>query len=227
MQIIRVFTLVLLALLSAGSLRAQNETDSQGRKQGKWVVRYSGGKIKYTGEYKDDQPVGWFEYFDLKYNLQAKMFHSLEHDTVEAQLYHKNGKMSATGKYVDKVKEGIWILYDMRGQTLLQENYVHGVKQGDYRLFYPGGQVMRIGAYKDGVEHGMRADYYDNGNLLFKGMMDEGEMDGEVDWWHENGQKKIDGQYDNHVKVGTWRYYDTDGQLLETEEYIEGRLQTD
>ena len=50
-----------------------NYTDDLGKKQGKWVKKYDGGKIRYTGTFRDDIPIGTFTYFfERDGGIQAK-----------------------------------------------------------------------------------------------------------------------------------------------------------
>ena len=56
--------ILFLVLLVGTSVVAQNETDAQGRKQGKWVKYHEGTKkVRYQGQFKDDKPFGEFVYY--------------------------------------------------------------------------------------------------------------------------------------------------------------------
>jgi hypothetical protein len=56
-------TLTLLFGFSLENINAQNDynkTDNQGRRQGKWIDFHDNGKIRYTGEFKNNEPIGEF-----------------------------------------------------------------------------------------------------------------------------------------------------------------------
>ena len=56
--------LLLGFILICGVGFSQNKTDAQGRKQGPWRKYQPGDKILiYTGQFKDDIPVGEFRYY--------------------------------------------------------------------------------------------------------------------------------------------------------------------
>ena len=40
-----------------------NQVDSKGRKQGNWEKKYENGNLRFTGQFKNDVPVGTFVYY--------------------------------------------------------------------------------------------------------------------------------------------------------------------
>ena len=40
-----------------------NKTDANGKKQGDWKKYYENGFVRYQGQFKDDKPVGTFNYY--------------------------------------------------------------------------------------------------------------------------------------------------------------------
>ena len=68
-------TLTLLFGFSLESINAQNDynkTDNQGRRQGKWIDFHDNGKTRYTGEFKNNEPIGEFLYYSEDGTLIAK-----------------------------------------------------------------------------------------------------------------------------------------------------------
>ena len=100
-------TLTLFLSLSSLNLNAQNDynkTDNQGRRQGKWVDFHNNGKIRYTGEFKNNEPIGEFLYYSEEGVLVAKNNYIKKSNISETEIYASNGNVIAKGKYQDKKK---------------------------------------------------------------------------------------------------------------------------
>ena len=58
--------IIFISVLLSFSVYAQpnvNKTDDQGRKTGKWLSYYPGGKKKYEGDFRDGYEIGTFKYW--------------------------------------------------------------------------------------------------------------------------------------------------------------------
>ena len=64
-------------------------------------------------------------------------------------------------------------------------------RHGEWRFFSPTGEVMSTTMYKHGVRHGQ---------TLVK---------------HDNGQINYTGEYKDGVKIGIWKSYTKEGELIE------------
>ena len=128
---IRAISLVML-LCAVASLEvdAQNQTDSKGRKQGKWSKTYAGGQIQYEGTFKDDCETGTFRYYNKDGSLKQTIDYKGDCKSGYSKVYYRKGQVMSEGMYVDKKKEGLWTYYSEDGKTLSQENYSKGKKEG-------------------------------------------------------------------------------------------------
>ena len=89
-------------ILVCGVGFSQNKTDAQGRKQGPWRKYQPGDKILiYTGQFKDDIPVGEFRY----YYPSGKVKSIVQHESKRVSyswFYNESEVLILEGKFVDK-----------------------------------------------------------------------------------------------------------------------------
>ncbi|UTW61338.1 hypothetical protein KFE98_15140 [bacterium SCSIO 12741] len=226
-QSIRIGSLLVLmacALTSFGqSSDTLNVVDGKGRKQGKWEKKYENGKVRYTGQFKDDRPVGTFVYFDWNSVKMSEVRHTTN-DSAQVVFYHKNGKKMAEGMYYQQKRTGKWKFYDAEEAISSQEFYLNGVKNGPARIYYKDGQIARDFNHRNGLEHGKLTDYFQNGKVKFRADYVDGNPDGKVEYFHPNGAIRILGYYRFAVQNGTWTYFDRNSLPERYEFYKEGFL---
>ena len=54
-----------------------------------------------------------------------------------------------------------------------------------------------------------------------------GLADGKIIYYWDNGQPRLKGQYEGMLRTGTWRNYDSNGDLLLQENYDNNEIQAD
>ena len=54
-----------------------------------------------------------------------------------------------------------------------------------------------------------------------------GLVDGEIIYYWDNGQIRLKGQYKEMCRVGTWKNYDSNGDIQLEEHYDNNEIQTD
>jgi antitoxin component YwqK of YwqJK toxin-antitoxin module len=130
-----IFFLVLMGLL-ASPVHAQNKKDSKGRKQGVWEKYYSDGKtMLYTGQFKDDQPVGEFKY----YFESGKIKSIVQHETRErsyAWFYFENEQLLSEGQYMNQKKDSVWRNFNEQGFLVSIETFKNNRLNSRYRVFF-------------------------------------------------------------------------------------------
>lgn len=191
---------LLLFLFLGGSVFAQNDfnkTDKQGRRQGKWVDYYCNGNIRYVGEFKDNEPSGEFLH------------------------YSEDGVLIAKGKYNGKMKHGRWDFYsDKTGSLVLVENYDNGVVVGKTAAYSPNSNnIVEETDYVNGVKQGVYKKYYDNGSLMVNAVYENDKLNGKYISYYHNGAMREEGLYKEGVKVGEWRTYDLEGNVISVDSY--------
>lgn len=213
----KVFLITILLLLSSLSLLAQNETDSQGRKQGKWIKYYDNGKtIRYKGQFKDDQPYGKFVYYYETGEVQTILDYE-EEGSALAKTYFQNGSLMAKGYYLNQQKDGIWWYFSADKLLIAKEVYENGKLEGKSFKYFPteiGAQpvILEETNYVNGLAEGKWARYYKDGKLQTKGKYLNGLQEGECIWYTTAGNADVVGYFKNGKKHGQWRYYDKEGE---------------
>jgi antitoxin component YwqK of YwqJK toxin-antitoxin module len=216
--------LLLLALTLSVTSFAQT-TDASGKKQGYWKKKDDAGNhLLYEGEFKDNKPVGRFKYYYPNDSVRAIMNFKQNGKVAYAQLFHPTGKKMAEGKYVQEIKDSIWIYFDESGILISKDNYVMGKRNGMSYVYFPDGKVAEERPYKMDQQNGIVKQYLDGKNLRSQTTYVNGELDGKASYFYPNGIEVAAGYYKNSLKTGPWIYKEENGKIKEKELYIDGQL---
>jgi antitoxin component YwqK of YwqJK toxin-antitoxin module len=195
-------------------------TDEYGRKQGYWKKKdEKTNKLVYEGEFKDNKPVGKFKYYYPNDSVQAIMNFREGGKTAYAKLFHPTGKRMAEGKYINEIKDSVWIFYDEAGVIISKDKYVMGKKDGTSYLYFPDGSVSEERNFKMDVQDGPFKQYFNGKKLRGQGNYVNGNLDGRVAYYFPNGIEVAAGYYEKGNKVGPWIYKDQKGKVTEKELY--------
>ena len=226
--------LIILALMVSLMSFGQeiNQINSKGLKQGKWIKTIEGSdKLIYKGAFKDNVPVGHWEYFYPNQTVKAIIDYSNE--LSPSQIFHTNGKLMGTGNYVinpnsntDRpyVKQGLWKFYDLYGNISSEDNYVNGNKTGLCKVYYLGAKLASEINYLNGEKQGAFIEYFIDGVVKSKGVVKDGNYEGELISYNSDGKIYMKGSYKNGVKNGEWIILNEEGEH-ETYVFIYGELQ--
>ncbi len=85
---------------------------------------------------------------------------------------------------------------------------------------HPNGEVNSWQQFVDGIGEGEWINYYDNGNYREIGNYDQNKVTGPIKKYYRNGVLQAAGNYkDWRIRIGEWKYYDEQGNLVKTEDY--------
>lgn len=212
--------LLLLPLIS----NAQNATDSQGRKQGPWVKKYSNGIVMYEGTFKNDTPVGLFKRFNNEGILISALTYSDKKDEAEAIFYYADGLKAAEGKYVAKSKEGLWKFWSAtRPYYLICEEYYHQDKRhGQSLKYYADSTLAEKVTWDSGKRTGEWLQYNPDGSVSLRAEYMDGKLEGPFSYYHPNGRLQYEGRYKDDVRSGDWMVFNEDGSLKKIIPYKDG-----
>lgn len=209
-------TVWLITLLISIAGYAQNQTDDQGFKQGKWSKNHKNGNLRYEGEFSNNKEIGEFKFYDKNGKLVSTRTYKTPGGIALCKMYNLQGFLHAKGEINGRKKEGEWIFYSNRGQdTVSIENYEHGILHGINNTYFSNGKIASKRTYNKGLKTGAYTEYYKNGQLEQEGKYVNGELEGEVKFWYNTGQLKRRGTYLNGDKTGKWITYDPDGRVRE------------
>lgn len=101
------------------------------------------------------------------------------------------------------------------------------IKHGPYQVWE---NVREIGAqyelalsgqFTEGSPTGLFEDYYPNGKVMaqFEVSKDLSKMNGKFKKYHPDGSVRAEGQFENDKGVGIWKFYSTDGKVLNSGTY--------
>jgi antitoxin component YwqK of YwqJK toxin-antitoxin module len=222
--IISVSLIALSPILLSQNETSVNQTDSRGRKQGYWIKRYPDQTILYEGYFKDDHPVGEFKRYYEDKTLKSVLKFSNNGKEAIAILYHSNGNIASTGKYVNQKKEGKWQFYSAmtKGYLISEDIYTGDIRNGLSVKFYPDSTIAEKINYINDVRQGEWTRYYPNGSMLLRSNYVNGTIQGKFETWFEDGKIEYSGQYKNDSRDGLWLLYNPDGTVKYKIEYKDG-----
>lgn len=88
----------------------------------------------------------------------------------------------------------------------------------DYTEYYENGAVKIIGNYDDdGERNGLWISYYDNGIKWSESYYLHGLKSGHSITFFPNGKVRYVGEYQEDKMIGTWTFYDEEGNLVKEE----------
>ena len=203
-----------------------NQTDARGRKQGIWEKNYSNGAVRYTGQFKDNHPYGVFKYYFPTGKISAVLVYSHNGTVAHIKSYHLNGKLMATGKFVDRKKDSVWNYYrETDGKLVAKESYLNGKKDGKAIVFYPSsGTPAEIIHFKKGLKDGEWLKYFPNNRIYIHGFYHDDTLEGPYKVYGIDGHIQIEGRYLKCLQNGTWITYDSTGKILYKQFFKQGVL---
>lgn len=216
----------LLLALTTAFAQDFNRTDGKGRRQGPWRDYYANGQLRYEGQFKNDKCKGVFKYYDEHGYLKATNEFDKSGEKALNKTYAANGRMIATGYYVNQKKEGEWKYYDAAsGQLRLVEDNQNGKVHGWSRLFNPNNGVLAEETqFVNGLPEGQCHKYSDTGVLLMDCQYHNGLLDGHCKSYYPSTALKEEGQYAKGEKVGVWKTYNEDGDVIAEDAFGEQEI---
>lgn len=210
---IRMAALVALLHGSAFSQQPENRVDDQGLKQGPWKGYFHDGKLRYTGQFVDDEPTGVFRYYYARGAVRAELVHEPGQDTVQATYFYPNGKILSTGFFAHQQKAGEWDYFSEQGVLVARNNYHQGVEHGVAETFFANGQVTERVTWQHGKKHGPWLHFFEDGSPRLVAGYHDDLLTGPFEVYYPNGQQVLQATYLDNFPHDTWRYYSQEGEL--------------
>jgi antitoxin component YwqK of YwqJK toxin-antitoxin module len=143
---------------------------------------------------------------------------------VKVTLNDNNGKVSASGLYLNNQREGSWVEYYPTGATKSITTYIGGKKEGIALEFNDSGQLVKRSTfhldqldgdyreynytivreerfYKNGKLEGTVKIFYPDGKVMEEGLFKNGTRDGISKWYDQQGNVTIEYEYQNGVLI--------------------------
>lgn len=180
----------------------------KGKPDGYWITYHENGKIKSEGNRKNYLLEGTWKFYDDNEILKLSIDYKEDKKHGKRITYLDNQILEE--QYEENLKNGLTILYDTLKQKLEQTPFRNGKEQGLGKIFSKDGRIIEIIEYKEGYIVAR-----ENINRLDKNNMKQGKWK----WFYNNDILKQEGNYVNNKKHGFFKYYDTDGNLINIERY--------
>lgn len=218
-------SLFIILILISSNLFGQlnNKVDEQGKKQGLWT-KYKDGVKFYEGHFKDGYPVGEFSRYYPSGRLMLKSTYSEQGSRRLSEFYYdeRKSQLKAKGLFIDKKKEGAWLIYNESGILVSEEHYKNDTANGVWKLHNYFGSLVKETPYSMGRINGLQKEYFEKGNLkrVISFKMDT--VNGSTKIYFPEGQIRIEGYYNFGLQDKDWTYYEANGDVLFIETYQEG-----
>lgn len=195
---------------------------------------YEGGKVKFTGTYKD----GVAEGIHREFNPDGTVRNSKVYvdgvltgegiiDTIGRlqgpwKEFHENGQLKSQGEYLNSKRVGDWVFYYPNGQLEQKGKYDRkGKAQGPWKWYYDDGKLWREENYRNNLQDGMMIEYDDSTHVITKGEYLDGQKEGP--WMLQLADYREEGNYKADRRDGEWKHYYTDsGKLRFVGKFIDG-----
>ncbi|MCC7301919.1 MAG: hypothetical protein IT233_04700 [Bacteroidia bacterium] len=213
MNSVKELFLVVLAVFLFSEIQAQdlNQVDAAGKKQGKWIRKYSNGTKAYEGQFKDDKPVGLFIYYYEDGVKKREAVFSKNGTVAHTKVFTTGGKLMAAGKYVDEKKDSTWRFYAEKGWLISEENYIKGKREGLSKSYFEDGTVSSETTYKNDRRNGGVTEYYADRSPKMKGAYLNDTLEGKVTYYFPGNIISAEGVYKRGLKEGVWKHYTSKG----------------
>ncbi len=191
----------MLTYYEAGNLRLESSYN-EGVREGRYIRYHLTGGVAEESYFKNGIQDSVSRYWDNVYGTLMK------------EVYYKMGK-----------KEGAWITYNEKGDTITIFNYKNDVLNGPFKKYFVG--FEQIGDKNNGRGIGGDTAKFDprKNQRVYEYALDEygtyvnGKLDGEFKTGLYNREAHAEGTYKDGVMVGEWKYYDENDKLVLHEKY--------
>lgn len=186
-----------------------------------------------SGAFRNNIPVGIHRRYDQNGNVTGSNIYNDAGKIVSEGIidvegkrsgewkdYYPDGKLRATGNYIDNLRSGKWTFYYHNGRIEQQGEYIKGKENGIWTWYYDNGNIWREESYFNGKEDGVMMEYSENQKLITKGDWVDGEREGE--WYYRVGDHIEVGNYITGLKDGKWKYFYNDSTLKYEGNYYQG-----
>ena len=206
------------------------------------------GKLTNKGKYDNGVKVEqWLELNPKDSTLETKIYPVIKKTKGIFTWYHATGIKSVEGKRNRLGKQGVWVIYNEKGDTSSTEtfrdnnkngisnrydeknrlimtiNYVDDVENGLFITFHPKNkQIENECQYKSGKRIGLSKSYYDSGKIRSISNHDNGKEHRNDITYHENGKIHSTINYVNGTMNGPYIAYDEQGNVIEKGMYDYG-----
>jgi antitoxin component YwqK of YwqJK toxin-antitoxin module len=212
--------------LPSGSLSAQG-TYRQGQLHGKMTSFLPNGRKASEGFYDMGLKDSLWAYFDLNGNPASIGFYDQGVPTGPWEYYYTGGEVAAEGFFAAGEKDSLWVFFHPEGAWMARGKYAVGREEGLWEFFDEQGNLTETVFYVNGIAHGPGTQHaMHNGQPYVSARFhwENGLEHGRRESYAPEGNLLEQGEFVQGEKVGEWKYFHANGQLMYTETYQDGKL---
>ena len=214
--------------------RWESRTNDTGEvlRHGIFVRYHLNGNPAMEGWYRDNEPVGTWNWWDeAQFLLRSVRYefgiptpiYGEELTFPQTILYRPNGEKMAEGHLKGKSPHGVWHYWHEPDVLKARGEYMTGIPHGQWIHYYRNGQVEREEHFVMGLLNGEFRESYPNGQERRHGWMDQGLKTGPCRYWYPDGRLQSAGAYQYDLQDGDWVYWNKDGVMTAHVRYEAGK----
>lgn len=191
-----------------------------------FVRFYEDGRSAILGNLKDGLPEGkWFFFRQNGGASRASTFKAGKLSGEEFYYHYRTDMVFKRNFYVNGLLDGEQLEYFENGAPHERVTYKMGVKDGPSIQYLESGVEQVKSNYRNGKLQGEYLGRDMQGDTSLVAHFDEDAMTGPVTLYTKTKKRceKSEGQCEHGVKTGEWKFYDCQGNLIETC-WFDGRI---
>jgi antitoxin component YwqK of YwqJK toxin-antitoxin module len=192
---------------------------SSGVRNGSNQTWFTNGNKEQTTQFVNDVPHGdvfaWYPTGLPRYQISYNM--GVKHGAY--YKYHKSGCPAEENYFKNGKRDSIYRLYDEIGCKLIaEEYYLNGEKNGLFIKYGFKGDTLSVETWQSGQREGRYAEWRDR-ETETTGFYSAGERHGYWKHGFSSHYQMREGSYNKGITTGEWRFYDDKGRLLAIQWY--------
>ena len=226
-----------------GSLK-EKYTMIKGVKNGKYLSYYPNGTVHYDIDYKNNLLEGTFISYHLNGQKQDEFVAKLNNIEGKRTHYYATGVVESEYVYLNDLYNGDFTTYFPSGKVESKGTYKNGKQVGQMTEYFTNGEISTSVMLDESGKQNGTSTYYDlDGKKYHEFQFNKGDLSAisfidkkgvskeiaakkgkKIDYIlnHPDGQIKVKGAYLDGSRTGKWEYYDSYGNLTQTDLYKAG-----
>ena len=215
--------LVAVALLVGGTAAwAQNQIDSQGRRQGRWVRMDKDGSKIYEGTFTDGLEDGVFTYYYPNGTVRMRNVYTVPGIHCTHEAFDEKGRLVARGEYDRRNRDGRWQFFSEEGRLVKEADYRMGIKDGVHIIYTQRGDTAEVTHWVNNHRNGRWWKRIGTAGYITATYVNGG-IEGRLVKYDDDGLLVREGYYNDGFKHGSNRIYEG-GQLVVDEQWEHGTM---
>jgi len=173
-----IFCLLIIFSVSVfGQKDTLNQTDSEGKQHGYWVITENNIKSE-EGRFEHGQRVGvWKAYYPTG-KTKSQITYQAGKPNGYGKFYYENGNVSEEGIWKENKWIGDYKYYHPNGNPAYEWKYSDsGKRTGVQKYYHENGKIMIEGEWKEGKENGTIKEFDKEGKLIAEKTFNDGQLD--------------------------------------------------